>query len=192
MKKRSMMVGMSLLALIVLSIKDRPAQAYVEIPYTLGRVCNEATNICVMRVEKVDKERNLIIFTKVADLKGKHPADTIKHNIGRGGFAPREWQFIMAAAEPGKTAIFFHNGSASETCIDNYWNSRLLDNDFNLRTSFDSPVAADRRPEWHHCSGPDILQTFRQHRVRVDVWKHCESFFHENLSRRQCFHWVGQ
>src|SRR5216110_3963558 len=96
MKKRSMMVGMSLLALIVLSIKDRSAQAYVEIPYTLGRVCNEATNICVMRVEKVDKERNLIIFTKVADLKGKHPADTIKHNIGRGGFHPREWQFIMA------------------------------------------------------------------------------------------------
>ena len=121
MKKRSMMIGMCLMALIVLSVKDRPAQAYVEIPYTLGRIINEATNICVLRVEKVDKERNLIIYSKVADLKGKHPSDTIKHNIGRGGFNPREWQFTMAAVEPGKTALFFHNGSASETCIDNYW-----------------------------------------------------------------------
>ncbi|HEV8377851.1 MAG TPA: hypothetical protein VGP99_03295, partial [Tepidisphaeraceae bacterium] len=121
MKKRSMMVVMCLMALVVLSVKDRPAAAYVEIPYTLGRVINEATNICVMRVEKVDKERNLIIYTKVADLKGKHPSDTIKHNIGRGGFHPREWQFIMATVEPGKLAVFFHNNSASETCIDNYW-----------------------------------------------------------------------
>src|SRR3954464_3601848 len=99
MNKRSMMVGMCLMALIVLSIKDQPAVAYVEIPYTLGRVINEATNIVVVKVEKVDKEKNLIIFSKVADLKGKHPTDTIKHNIGRGGFNPREWQFIMAAAE---------------------------------------------------------------------------------------------
>ena len=38
MNKRSMMIGMCLMALLVLSIKDRPAQAYVEIPYTLGRV----------------------------------------------------------------------------------------------------------------------------------------------------------
>ncbi|HEV8606706.1 MAG TPA: VCBS repeat-containing protein [Tepidisphaeraceae bacterium] len=121
MKKRSMMIGMCLVAGLVLCVKDRPAQAYVEIPYTLGRVINEATNVVVMRVEKVDKERNLIIFSKVADLKGKHPAEQIKHNIGRGGFHPREWQFIMEAAEVGKTAVFFHNGQASETCMDNYW-----------------------------------------------------------------------
>ncbi|HEV8290284.1 MAG TPA: VCBS repeat-containing protein, partial [Tepidisphaeraceae bacterium] len=121
MRKRSMCFAVIVAVLAIVFVKDRPAQAYVEIPYTLGRVINEATNICVMRVEKVDKERNLIIYTKVADLKGKHPADTIKHNIGRGGFHPREWQFIMATVEPGKLAVFFHNNSASETCIDNYW-----------------------------------------------------------------------
>jgi hypothetical protein len=84
-------------------------------------VVNEATNVVLMRVESVDKEKNLVIYRKVSDVKGKHPADVIKHNIGRGGFHPREWQNIMAWAEPGKTAVFMHNGGASETCIDNYW-----------------------------------------------------------------------
>jgi hypothetical protein len=95
--------------------------AYVEAPHSLGLVCTLSTNILVIRVEKVDKEKNLIIFRKVQDLKGKHPTEVIKHNIGRGGFNPREWQYTMEWAEPGKTAIFFHNGGQSETCIGNYW-----------------------------------------------------------------------
>jgi hypothetical protein len=74
-----------------------------------------------MRVEKVDKEKNLILFRKIADIKGKSPTEVIKHNIGRGGFHPREWQIIMDWAEVGKTAVFFNNGGASETCIAGYW-----------------------------------------------------------------------
>ena len=70
-----------------------------------------------MRVEKVDREKNLIIYRKVSDLKGKHAGDIIKHNIGRGGFHPREWQNVMAWAEVGQTALFFHNGGAGEVCI---------------------------------------------------------------------------
>src|SRR5258705_7715369 len=115
MKKRSMCFALLVAALAIVSIKDRPAQAYVEIPYTLGRVINEATNICVMRVEKVDKERNLIIYTKVADLKGKHPADTIKHNIGRGGFHPRDRQVFIATAAAGEIGGFFRHKPASDT-----------------------------------------------------------------------------
>jgi hypothetical protein len=99
----------------------RPTSAYVEIPYTLGRVINEATFVLVMRVEKVEKQKNLILFRKVRDLKGNFPQDVIRHNIGTAGFHPREWQTIMAWAEPGQTAIFFHNGGASETCINGYW-----------------------------------------------------------------------
>ena len=56
-----------------------------------------------------------------ADLKGKHPTDVVKHAIGKRGFHPREWQNIIAWAEPGKKAVFFHNGGASETCIGTYW-----------------------------------------------------------------------
>src|SRR5262245_23078957 len=87
----------------------------------LGSVIAQSTNIMVVTVEKVDREKNLIIFKKVEDLKGKHPTDVIKHNIGRGGFHPREWQYIMEGAEAGKTAVFFHNGGASETFIAGYW-----------------------------------------------------------------------
>jgi hypothetical protein len=54
-------------------------------------------------------------------LKGNYPQDVIRHNIAQAGFHPREWQTIMAWAEPGQTAIFFHNGGASETCINGYW-----------------------------------------------------------------------
>jgi hypothetical protein len=98
-----------------------PAQAYVEAPYTLGRVIAESSNVLVMRVEKVDKEKNMIIYRKVRDLKGQHNTEVIKHNIARNGYHEREWKYVMEWAEVGKTAIFFHNGGASETCIGNYW-----------------------------------------------------------------------
>ncbi len=97
------------------------ARAYVEVPYTLGRTCSESTNIVLVEVTRVNKDKNLILYKKVQDLKGSHPEAVIKHNIGKGGFHPREWQNIMAWAEPGKRAVFFHNGSGSETCIGTYW-----------------------------------------------------------------------
>ena len=122
LSKSRLLFGMILLAGgVVLSTLPRQAQAYVEIPYALGKVIHESTNIVVMRVEKVDKEKNLVIYRKVRDLKGKHGTEEIKHNIGRGGFHPREWQYPMAWAEVGKTAVFFHNGGASETCTGTYW-----------------------------------------------------------------------
>ena len=36
-------------------------QAYVEAPHSLGLVCTLSTNIMVLRVEKVDRQNNLII-----------------------------------------------------------------------------------------------------------------------------------
>jgi hypothetical protein len=98
-----------------------PAPAYVEAPHSLGQVITLSTNIMVLQVEKVDKEKNMIIYRKLYDLKGKHPTDVVKHNIGRGGFHPREWQYPMEWVEVGKKAVFFHNGGASETCIGTYW-----------------------------------------------------------------------
>jgi outer membrane protein assembly factor BamB len=99
----------------------RGACAYVEAPYTLGRICTESTNILVMRLEQVDKEKNTLVYRKVRDLKGTHPGETIKHNIAHNGFQPREWQNVMAWAEVGQIAVFFHNGAAGECCINGYW-----------------------------------------------------------------------
>jgi hypothetical protein len=95
--------------------------AYVEAPMSLGAIVQQSTTIVLMRVESVDKDKNIIIYRKIRDIKGKHPQDVIKHNIGRGGLRPNEWKPQMDWAEPGKTAVFFHNGGASETCIGTWW-----------------------------------------------------------------------
>ncbi len=108
------------LALVML-LMPHAALAYIEAPFSLGKVMADSTNILLVRVESVDKEKNLIVYRKVRDIKGTHPGDVIKHNIGRGGFHPREWQTIMAWAEVGQQAVFFHNGGAGEMCINNYW-----------------------------------------------------------------------
>jgi hypothetical protein len=99
----------------------RPARAYVEVPMPLGKIVGDSTNIVLMKVEKVDREKNLVIYRKVKDLKGTHPTDVIKHNIAKAGFHPREWQYCMEAAQPGALGVFFHNGGASETYIGGYW-----------------------------------------------------------------------
>ena len=113
-------LGLCVAALALLA-PGRTARAYVEVGYALGRIMAESTNILVMQVESVDKQKNLIVYRKIRDLKGTHKGELIKHDIGQRGFAPREWQNIMAWAEVGKTAVFFHQGGAGETCIDNYW-----------------------------------------------------------------------
>ncbi len=99
----------------------QPGPAYVEAALTLGDVIRQSTNIVLMQVIKVDRERNLIIYKKIRDIKGVHPQDIIKHNIGRNGFRPSEWQDIMNWAEVGKLAVFFHNGGASETYYGHSW-----------------------------------------------------------------------
>lgn len=99
----------------------RPASGYVEVPMALGDVVQQSQVICLMQVTKVDRTQNLIIYKKIQDIKGKHPTDEIKHNIGRGGLRPGEWEEIMKWAEVGKQAVFFHNGGASETFIGVTW-----------------------------------------------------------------------
>ncbi|MBA4065539.1 MAG: hypothetical protein C0501_17850 [Isosphaera sp.] len=109
------------LAALLLAALPRPAAAYVEVPITLADMVKQSTNVVQMQVTKVDREKNLIIYTKLQDVKGKHPQQEIKHNIGRGGLRPGEWEEIMRWAEVGKVATFFHNGGASETYFGTSW-----------------------------------------------------------------------
>lgn len=118
---RRLLLGGMFLLIVSGSLLVPPAHGYVEAPMSLGAVIAQSTNIVLMRVEKVDKEKNLIIYRKVRDLKGVHNQEYIKHNIGRGGLRPNEWKPQMDWAEPGKLAVFFHNGGASETCIGTWW-----------------------------------------------------------------------
>jgi hypothetical protein len=110
------------LCALSLALVPRPGQAFVEVPMSLGAVIAQSSNIVYMRVEKVDKEKHLVIYRKIEDIKGKHPTDVIKHNIGKAQLVkPEEWKYTMEWAEPGKTAVFCYNGGASETCIGTYW-----------------------------------------------------------------------
>jgi hypothetical protein len=113
--------GAFVTALVVSLAASSPSRAYVEAPITLGDIVKQSTNIVQMQIVKVDREKNLIIYQKLQDLKGKHPQDQIKHNIGRGGLRPGEWEEIMKWAEVGKQATFFHNGGASETYFGTSW-----------------------------------------------------------------------
>jgi hypothetical protein len=98
-----------------------PAEGYVGGPPTsLGLMCSWSTHVTVVRVEKVDTAKNVIIYRKVEDLKGKWPADVIRHSLALG--AP-ERQFILDWAEPGKTTVLFALESYKwgHTYIDNCW-----------------------------------------------------------------------
>ncbi len=109
------------LAALLVLIPQPAVQAYVEAPHSLGQVVTLSSNIVLMRITAVDRTKNAIIYTKVRDIKGVHNQPEIRHNIGKAGFEPREWQTIMNWAEVGKEAVFFHNGSQSETCTGTYW-----------------------------------------------------------------------
>src|SRR5438094_3137483 len=110
-----------LFGLFALSWWIGSASAYVEAPMSFGAILAQSTNVVLMRVEAVDKTKNLIIFRKVQDIKGKHPTEVIKHNIGFGGLRANEWKPQMEWAAVGKMAVMFHNGGASETCIGTWW-----------------------------------------------------------------------
>ncbi len=66
------------LAVVALLSAAPLSPAYVEIPYTLGRVCQESTTIVLVEVTKVNKEKGLIIYKKIEDIKGKHPHDRVR------------------------------------------------------------------------------------------------------------------
>jgi HEAT repeat protein len=106
-----------------------PAFAYVDTGPTLGKVINDATNIVVVRVDKVNREKRAVIFQKVADLKGKSGDEPIKHQIGTS-VHPREAKYILDWAEPGATAIFFRNAVSAYTCLGEYWYVAGISNDW--------------------------------------------------------------
>lgn len=110
------------IALVVAAMLfPRASHAYIEAPHSLGKIVGDSGNIVVLKVEKVDKERNIIVYSKVRDIKGTHPTNVVRHVIQNKGFHEREQRFVMDWAEPGKIAVFCYKDGASETCIDTYW-----------------------------------------------------------------------
>lgn len=111
-----------LVAVAALLLWPSPAPAYIDHfgLYTLRFVLENSSEITVLRVEKVSREKGVILFSKVADLKGKSADGECRHQLS-AGFRPREPRLILNWAEPGRTAVAFSNGTLSQICVGSFW-----------------------------------------------------------------------
>jgi HEAT repeat protein len=96
------------------------ARAHIDGSLTLGRIIADSDRIVVLQVDKVSREKQVIVFTKVADLKGKGFPDLARHQLTDGSH-PRQARTILDWAEPGKDAVCFQRGTVCEVCIGGFW-----------------------------------------------------------------------
>src|SRR5262249_10504987 len=107
-------------ALLIVLGTAAPSWAYIAALPTLGKVIKDANNIAVLRVDQVSRDKQVVIFSKVGDLKGKGAPEVMKHKL-TDGFHPRQARTILDWAEPGQLAICFHTERVSQTCIGGFW-----------------------------------------------------------------------
>src|SRR6516225_4968523 len=107
------------LIILTLGVAVRPLPAYIDAAPTLGRIIRESSAIAVLEVVKVSPEKRVVVYRKVADLKGQS-SDEAKHQL-TDGLHPREPKLILDWAQPGKRAVCFVRGPAALICIGPYW-----------------------------------------------------------------------
>jgi len=106
---------------MVLLVGSRPAPAYIGgPPASLGMMCHWSTHVITVKVEKVDREKGIIVWRKVSETKGKWPAEVIRQVVPA---ALPERQHIFGWAEVGKTTAMFALESYrwGHTYIDGLW-----------------------------------------------------------------------
>jgi HEAT repeat protein len=109
-----------LLLLLFVGVGARPARAYIDTAPTLGRLIRESSSIVVLEVAQVSIEKRVVVYRKIADLKGQSDASSIKHQI-TDGLHPREPKLVMDLAQPGRRAVCFVSGPAALVCLGPYW-----------------------------------------------------------------------
>src|SRR5262249_23067153 len=83
---------------------------------TLGGSVNGSHYITVLRVEKVNREKGVIVYRTVRDLKGKFPQQQLLTHVFDNYSPPpndasdfvlntKEWNYVLEWAEPGKEAV---------------------------------------------------------------------------------------
>src|SRR5262249_45123089 len=91
--KGVLMKHSALAALVMLSVAS-PAWAYIAAMPTLGKIITGSSHIVVLQVDKVNREKQVVIFKKVADLKGKSSTEVVKHKLTDGSH-PRQSRTIL-------------------------------------------------------------------------------------------------
>ena len=89
-------------------------------PASLGMMCSWSTHVAIVEVARIDKEKNVIFYRKLRDVKGKWPNEFMKHVVP-AGFADRN--LIFNWAEPGKQTVIcaLESYKWSHTYIDRHW-----------------------------------------------------------------------
>src|SRR5262249_5254869 len=128
-----------------------PAQAYIGSYPTLGKLTADSSHIVVLQVDSVSRDKQVVIFKKIKDLKGKSAAAVVKHKL-RDGYHPRQARAILDWAEPGEIAVSFQNDRTSVTCIGDFWYQ----------------TAAAEDPWWIMTTGrPELSYIYRGSTVRL-------------------------
>jgi hypothetical protein len=128
------------LLLLLFLVPTSTAKGYITVPVqTLGAALAESTYVTVMKVEKFDREKGLIVYNKVKDLKGKYPRDKVRHlfrlkdtpaHKGQGDVPVRpneiDWNYALKWVEEGKIAVVFSRkydpyGVFGHAYIDGLW-----------------------------------------------------------------------
>lgn len=168
--KRTLLLASSLL------LVARAGDAYITAPVqTLGQLCAWSTYVTLVRVEKVSREKGIIVYKKVRDLKGVYPRDQIRHAFdlrntplhkGSGDVPVRpdevDWKYAIAWAEVGKTAVvvslkYDPFGDFGHTYIDKCWYATMCPaRDWDFWWAIYSDPALLTR--WH-CGTPAELAT---------------------------------
>jgi HEAT repeat protein len=109
-----------LAGLLIVLVPVAPSWAYMGSYPTLGKLTADSRHIVVLQVDKVSRDKQVVLFKKAADLKGKDAPEVMKHKL-TDGFHPRQARTVLDWAEPGQIAVCFHNEQACVTCIGRYW-----------------------------------------------------------------------
>jgi len=88
--------------------------------YTLGFVVNQSTQVAVLRVDRVSRDKKVIVFRKIEDLKGRFPQEECKVQV-TDGFRSHESHLFLGWADPGRTAIAFSDGTTTQLCLGTLW-----------------------------------------------------------------------
>jgi HEAT repeat protein len=123
--------------------------------YTLGFVVNQSPHIAVLRVDKVSREKGVIVFRKTADLKGKFPQEELKVQV-TDGFRSHEPHLVLGWADPGRIAVAFSDGTTTQLGLGTLWvevQARLGAPDWGTMTHLQSNLSYA-----YHGSAPKLAK----------------------------------
>ncbi len=149
------------------------------------------------RLTRSNSKSDIILFKKVADLKGKFSQETVKHHLA-GGFHPREPKMVLEWAEPGKNVIAFVTGKVAVVCIGRYWYqcSETADGWWTMSSGRPELSLAYygrsdqlRKALTEILAGKEVVIPAVNHGTRMGVWQYSNVAFQKVLRGKDCPVW---